>query len=178
MDFAFFESLTVEEARIFLSRFLEEEKVATEKLVAAAKSAGLSADYNVESLVPLFWWVAGGLKTIPREPDLSLPDWIRNSTSYTENLFDFDNESKIVVLRSAYYLGETFIRSFQGLQWRIGNAETALQNMPVVHGFRHKLEMAPMLVAENLFGRILSGNGGLGDVQKMVSTWVSRTKRA
>ena len=81
MDFAFFESLTGEEAGQFLSRFLDEEKAAVENLLAAAKTAGLLVDYSIDSPVPLFWWVFGDLKIIRSEPDVTLPDWIRKSHS-------------------------------------------------------------------------------------------------
>ena len=175
MDVAFCESLTGEEACQFLSRLLDEEKAVVENLLAAAKTAGLLVDYSIDSLVPLFWWVVGDLKIIRSEPDVTLPDWIRNSDSYTDNLFDLDETSTITVLRSAYYLGETFVRSFPGLKWGVGNSDTALQNMPVVRGFCHNLELAPMLVAENVFRKILSGNGDQSGIQTMVSSWVSKT---
>ena len=71
------------------------------------------------------------------------------------NLFDFDDPSKIMVLRIAYYMGECFVRNFPDLVWAVGDAYTALKNIPVVSGFRGEQEMPPMLVAENLFARVL-----------------------
>ena len=178
MDYAFFESLSIEEAQQFLSRFLETEGRAARDLVLSARQAGLSADFQLGSLVPMLSWIVGEIRTIPVEPDNSLPEWIRGSDSYIHNLFDFDDLSKVLVLRGAYYLGETFIRSCQGLSWTIGNSETAFGNMPVVHGFLGGLEMAPMVILENTFGRILSGRGSKADLEEMVSYWASRAKQS
>lgn len=173
MDYEFFEALSAEQARQFLSRFLEAERDSVEELLASARQAGLSADFKMESLVPILDFVARKIGTVSREPDNSLPDWIRHSVSYVDNLFDFDDESKVLVLRCAYYFGETFIRTFSRLYWGVGDSETALKNMPVIHGFRGGLELAPLLVLENVFGRVVSGRGGEADLYSMVGYWES-----
>jgi hypothetical protein len=79
---------------------------------------------------------------------------------YLHGLHDFDDPSKIIVLRFAYHMGECFVRNFPDLAWSVGEADTALRNKPVVSGFRGGQEMPPMLVAENLFRRVLSGRAG------------------
>ncbi len=171
---SFFESLTPQEADTYLRRFLETERSAVQEMISDAKKSGVSADFLIESVVPFLSWVLGKLKTTPRSPDLSLPEWIRRSTSYQSNLFDFDESSKVLILRSAYYLGESLVRSFPTLSWATGNPDTAVKNMPVVTGFRYQMELAPMLVLENVFGRILSGSKSSADLQEMVSTWVEK----
>jgi hypothetical protein len=174
MDYGFFESSTPQEADTYLRRFLETEKSAVQEMTSDAKKSGISADFLIESVAPFLSWVLGKLKTTPRSPDQSLPEWIRKSASYQSNLFDFDEASKVLILRSAYYLGESFVRSFPMLSWATGNLDTAVKNMPVITGFRHQMEMAPMLVLENVFGGILSGSKSLVDLQKMVSTWIEK----
>jgi hypothetical protein len=37
---------------------------------------------------------------------------------------DFDEPSKIVALRIAYYMGECFVRNFADLIWSVGKADT------------------------------------------------------
>lgn len=173
MDYEFFESLTNEDAGLYLVRFLEAEGKSVEQLIQDVREEGISANYSIAVLVPVLSAVYRRIKTVSREPDKSLPDWIRNSASYGANLFDFDDVSKVLILRGAYYMGETFVRSFRRLEWGLGDQDTAVKNMPVVRGFRQKLELAPMLVLENTFGRALSGRGSSSDIQEMVSYWAS-----
>jgi hypothetical protein len=44
-------------------------------------------------------------------------------------------------------------------------------NMPVVAGFKHELELAPILVANNLFSRIISVPKKIGDIQIAIDQW-------
>jgi len=141
-----------------LEGFLETEARAIEKMLIDARRDGLETDFGVESLPPLKRWALRQLKTVPQLPDPSLPTWITKTEDYHRNLFDFDDPSKIVVLRFAYYMGECFVRNFADLLWSVGDVDTALKNIPVVSGFRGGLEMPPMLVAENLFRRMLKGD--------------------
>jgi hypothetical protein len=55
-----------------------------------------------------------------------------------------------LVLRAAYFLGESFAKDYPELHWGRGNRETALQNMPVISGFKGNIEMPPIMVTENL----------------------------
>jgi hypothetical protein len=45
--------------------------------------------------------------------------------------------------------------------------------MPVVAGFGSEIELAPMLVVENLFLRVLSGPGTLDAFDVAVQAWTS-----
>jgi len=78
-----------------------------------------------------------------------------------------------MVLRIAYYMGECFVRNFPDLVWAVGDADTALKNIPVVSGFRGGQEMPPMLVAENLFARVLLDKAGENAFDVAVQTWVA-----
>jgi hypothetical protein len=174
MDCELFGSLSVGEARSLLEGFLETESAAVEATLAEARQQGLRTDYSIESVAPLLRWAVGQVKTVPIPEDTSVPTWIRETESYKSSLVGFDNASKPIVLRLAYYLGECFVRGFAVLTWAVGGQETALKNMPVVSGFGNGIELAPMLVAENLLLRVLSGNGRTpDDFDVAVRTWTA-----
>lgn len=103
----------------------------------------------------------------------SLPAWIRECDSYLSGLEEFDEPSKVLVLRASYYLGESFVRYSDKLSWATGNLDTAEQNMPVITGFSDELEMAPMLVTENLFLRILADGAPYEDINRAIESWLS-----
>src|SRR5688572_17390003 len=88
----------------------------------------------------------------------------------------FDEPSKILVLRAAYYLGESFVRCHSGLHWTVGNVETAEGNMPVVAGFDSGLELAPILIAENLL-RVITEPEKLGDIERTMEYWSQKAPR-
>lgn len=174
MRFDFFESLSHEEAKTFLDRFLEVESVRINEVLEQCSSEGVRATLGVDSVVPFMRWIATKLKTGPVAPDMHLPMWIRKTDSYAQNLFEFDEVSKILTLRAAYFLGESFVKSFRNLHWTIGNSETAEANMPVVAGFQSGLEMAPLLIAENLLRRVIAEPSKQSDIDKAVDFWVQK----
>lgn len=175
MNFEFFAELSTDEAREYLDRFLHLESQSIGGLFAECSKDGVVSDYSLRSVAPLLRWVATKLTVIPTSPDERLPEWIRNTDSYANNLFEFEEPSKLLLLRAAFYLGESFVRSFRTLRWTIGNTEYAQAKMPVVSGFQKGLEMAPILIIENLFGRVVADPTKVGDIDRAIEYWSQRT---
>jgi hypothetical protein len=174
MDFEFFESLSPGEAREHLRVFLEVGGAASESLVRAAAREGVRADFTIESIADVLAWIASQLSTVPGEPTGDIPWWIRGTESYKAGLFDFDEPSRILVLRGSYYLGESFVRSYpRRLSWNTGDRDTITQNMPVVAGFLGRVELAPMMVTENLMRDAAAGAKRKDDIATVIGKWVS-----
>lgn len=171
MNFEFFEKLSKKEANVFLHRFLEEESSNIEATIKKCAAARIKMDFSVKSLPRFIRWTLKQLATVPLKADPAVPEWIRNNEVYTKHLFEFDVPSKELVLQAAYYLGESFVRSHSSLHWGIGDITTAEANMPVVAGFKYDLEMAPILVTENLLESIIAEPSKAGDVEIMINTW-------
>jgi hypothetical protein len=171
MDFAFFEGLTADEAAAYLARFLEVERGALTEVQAEAARDGVEADCSVLSVAPMFAWLASRVQTVPQSPDPSLPAWIRESESYQDNLFDFVEPSKVLILRGAFYFGEAFVRSYPQLRWDVGRPGTAPEGQPVVAGFRKGVELPVLLVAENLVARGVTGAAVADEASRAVRTW-------
>ena len=129
-------------------------------------------DYTTESFLPIFKWISEKLNTIPESEDESIPEWIRETESYKKGLYTFDAASKVLILRFSYYMGECFVRNYDSLSWSVGRRKTAVQNMPVVTGFKSKMELAPMLVCENMFGTAFEEKS-FERVQVAIHTWIS-----
>lgn len=159
MKFEFFESLSRVEAQKYLQNFLEVEGKAFEGLAAEAAADGLLLNFTLPSLAPLYEWVATRAAVVSKEPDPALPPWIRSTESYAEGLFDLTPETSAAVMRTAYYLGETFRRQFPSLHWGIGDPSTAEQQQPVVGPFQNGIEMSVILVTENLVRGMIKGKG-------------------
>src|SRR5882724_8006276 len=115
MRFEFFENLSDSDAKAFLERFLEVESGSIVELLKQSSAEGINADFSIQSVGPLVGWVASKLATFAMAPDMRLPDWIRDTESYRNNLFELDDPSKILTLRASYYLGESFVRSHGSL---------------------------------------------------------------
>src|SRR5215469_6333678 len=155
MDFEFFEKLTKKEANAFLQRFLEEESSNINATMKECAADRIRMDHSIKSISPFIRWIQTRLNAIPQEPDPEVPEWIRKTDSYTKYLFEFDEPSKTLVLQAAYYFGESFVKSYKHLKWGTGDTETAEANMPVVAGFQHELEMAPILVVDNVLAALI-----------------------
>jgi hypothetical protein len=174
MNFAFFENLTVQEAREYLDRFRALGNDVLPDLISAAEVDGVVADLSVASIEGVVGWVARQAVTFPLAPAPALPEWIRASDTYEANLFDFDEPSKVLILRLAFYLGESFARTYPQLSWGVGRKDTAPQGQPVITRFLHGMEMPVLLVAENLVARAASGESPAGDAARAVSVWESK----
>ncbi len=173
IDYPKLEELTPEEAREFLSSFLEITKKRWDEMIPALQNDKLKTDYKIESLEPVFLWVFERLKTVPREEDPEVPDWVRNTDSYKEGLFDFDKQSENMILGLSYYFGESFVRSFNNLYWTSGNTEQFQCNMPVIAGFKNDLELPPHNNIQAIFRRAIKDRKIDIHVSKMIKIWAS-----
>jgi hypothetical protein len=171
MNFKFFESLTKEEAQEYLEEFLHFGKNRGIEILKENIHFTVDIDFCIESASRIFEELIANLKTVPEEPDETLPIWIQNTPEYEKGLFDFDKPSKSIILAAAYYLGETFVRNFGQLSWATGNTDYAEGNMPVVTGFQFCKELAPILIIENLFSRVISDGGNTNSIEVAIQAW-------
>jgi hypothetical protein len=173
MDFSFFESLSKQEAEDLFNNYLSVESTAIIEMIDTIEKDNIIADFSIQSIPYVLRWIFDKIETNPKQVDNTLPKWIRECDSYLDSLFDFAESSKILMLRASYYWGECFVRYSNTLFWAIGNTETAEQNMPVVAGFVHEIEMAPMLIVENLYLRIFADGAPYGDINRVIESWIA-----
>jgi len=173
MDFKFFESLSRSEAQDFLENFLEVGSKTSLEMINAAALEYISADFSLNAIAPVLRWLLSKTNTIPKPQDEAIPLWIRETEIYASTLFELDEESKRLALCGAYYLGESMVRHSSKLRWATGDVETAEQNMPVVTGFRYS-ELAPLLVVENLFCRVIREPARIDEVDRAINAWIAR----
>jgi len=172
MDFAFFEGLSRDQAQDFLRSFLREERTAVRLMLDAAhREADIRDDFTIESASRVLRWAAQKLKIVPKTPDPSQPTWIRQTDSYAHAMLGLDDPSNILTLRCAFYLGESFVKSYSGLKWSVGDPEIAEQNQPVITGFTGGGEMSPLLVCQNLFLRVAVDGASLDHIGRAVAFW-------
>ena len=171
-----FIKVSASEAQEVLRQFLEDGIKNTDIVRAHAEAAGVNCDYSIESLPAFLRWAFSQMRTVPRETDLNVPEWIRSTADYQKGLFEFEDRSKDLICFVAYYFGECFIRHFPQLKWATGNCDSSdgyinrVANMPVVVGFKYEKEFPPLLVTENLF-RGLVKRGNIEDFQNVVDAW-------
>jgi hypothetical protein len=174
MDFAFFEKLSEEGARAFLENYRKVGAKHLPDLEQLVARHGAALDFSVDSIRAAFEVVARQVDTVPTALDESLPAWMKNSESFRAGLYEFSDDSRLLVLRLSYYLAETLIRaSGEALRWGVGGPDTAVQHQPVVEGFRGVVQMSPLLVTENLLRRLIEEPDPrtADDVDRAVATW-------
>lgn len=164
MRFDLFDTMSVDEASSVLDEFMHRgpEILDAEKI-----------DYAVVSISELpneLLKIGQRLTTVPVAADPSVPEFIRNTDDYKEGLFEFTEDSKRLIIGAAYMLGNCFVREFSKLAWGTGNPEFATGRMPVVTGFASGEELAPLLVANNLFRRLVKNRS----LTKIFDTCVER----
>ncbi len=140
-----------------------------EGLTEVAQQSGVVMDYSLTSLKRALKWILSGVKVVRVPVPSTEPEWVREF--HKDGLIDFPEESKYLILRAAYYLGECFTRADDKLRWAVGRSDTVEKHMPVVAGFRHEKEIAPMLVCENLIKRVRGYASPEAHIDVMVDTW-------
>lgn len=171
MKFHLFEAFTKEEAQEYLDEFLIFGKERGIKILEETLHFTIDLDFTIESLPKVIKNLLPRLETVSRKPDPNVPEFIRNTADYHKNLFDFDEKSNLILLAAAYYLGETFVWNFEKLRWSTGKTDYIEANMPVVKTFKYGIEMAPIMIMENIFGRIISGMGDLSGIDTAIAAW-------
>lgn len=178
MDYQRFRSLATVEAEQLLTTYLEIGQSNAEEMATFAGTGGVQADLSISSVPKVLRWLHSLLRTMEREADPHLPEWIRSSSTYREGLFDFDEPSKAMVLQASYYLGESFVRSFDRLRWAVGAKDFVQENMPVVAGFADGIEMPPLIIVNNLFRRTITDPSRASDFEAAVGFWRSKADQA
>ena len=173
MNVKFFASLSPSSAQEYLSDFLIFGSERGVQILEKRIDSATKMDFTLTTIAPILEVLVSTVETVPKSKDPSLPTWITDTADYQNGLFDFNEESNMVILAGAYYLGETFVRNFENLRWTIGNVDYAEGNMPVVSKFKHEIEMAPIWIVENLFRRIIKDPSRLGDINTAVSLWIN-----
>lgn len=171
MQFEYFAQISQKDATAFLQRFLKTESSHIQETAKRCAVDGVKMDFSIKSIAPFLRWVFAMVRVVPKEPDPTVPAWIRNTETHAKHLFDFDEKSGKLILRAAYYLGESFVRSYDHLHWGMGGPKTMLAKMPVVAGFDYELELAPILGVDNLFTRISGDPKKIGDIKECVDYW-------
>lgn len=174
MKFHLFKAMTKEEAEEYLEGFLAFGRNKGMRILKGNLHFTTDLDFRIESLPDILKTLIPKLKTIPREADLNVPEFIRNTEDYQKGLFDFDEQSNYVVLAAAYYLGETFVRNFSQLKWTTGNVDYIQANNPVVTGFKFKKELSPILITENMFSGVISNLRDEKSIDTVIEGWSTK----
>jgi hypothetical protein len=172
MKFEFFQSMTRDEAREYLEAYLTCEREGLSRMEVEAAREGISFDFSMESVPLVLTWILKRVRLVPGVVDDKLPAWIRQ-TMEPEKVVEFDEDSKLLVMRASYYLGEAFVRHSPCLSWDTGNPEFIECNMPVIRGFRNGIEMGPIMITENMFLSVLRDGASTESIQEAVAGWCS-----
>jgi len=165
MRYDLFEAMSIEEASNVLDEFAHRgpEILKAERI-----------QYDTVSLSELpeeLLKIGLRLTTVPVAADPSVPEFVRNTDDYKEGLFEFTEDSKRLIVGAAYMLGNCFVREFTKLAWGTGNPEYATGRMPVITGFTSDEELAPLLVANNLFRRLVKNRSLTKIFETCVERW-------
>ena len=173
MGWELLDSLTADEAQVVLRNFLDVESNAFREVLPLAAKDGISVDFSIASIVPMLVWIARQLKQVPIEPPPDIPDWIRRDHEKNCGWVEFDEPSKVLVFRAGYYLGESFVRNVQGLEWGVGHPDYSDKNTPVVTGFVKDEEMPAIRVARVMLSRTVRA-GNDAHIGKAINHWLSK----
>ncbi|MEV4423614.1 hypothetical protein AB0L40_27150 [Patulibacter sp. NPDC049589] len=151
MDYNFFETLSSVEAERHLTQFLDVEHREVRLMLEQLDGAEIGVAYSPESILHFFESVREHVTVHIVEPPEGTPAWLVEATKQDHGGFRaLDEESQILALRAAFYLGQTLVSTYPGLSWALGRPGRAEFQQPVVTGLRSDLDLAPLAIAENM----------------------------
>lgn len=165
MDYESFHAMSPEVARAYLDRFLKVEREAIAEVSVVAAKAGVDVDYSLAALPNCLAWFLQHVRISWCLSTTILPS---GSVPHPHGLSEFDDDSKTILLRAGYYLGECFAR-LPGFHWTVGDPDYMQMNMPVVVGFRNDQQLPPLVVVENLFSRITADGAPLSEIDSTIA---------
>lgn len=163
--------LTQQEATLVLDRFLELGRDGLPVCAVVMREEDHTFDWSEQSLLQLFMTVAKRLHFEYRPLPNDVAQWVRDAPIHAKGLVEFDEQSRIWIMRVAYCLGEFFVRAYPALHWAVGARDFAEENMPVVAGFRGQTELPPLAVTEGMFSRVLAQGKAWDQVTTMIDAW-------
>jgi hypothetical protein len=149
------------------------ERAAIDESVRSARSAGVEADYSLASIVPFLIWITERVETHEVSPTPDSPEWLAESIR-PEDLVEVGESSRPLVLRAAYYLGESFARNRPHLRWGVGSSDFAHQQQPAVLGFGGGVELPVLLVAENTLLNAIQAEEPRAAIEPVIDTSIAR----
>jgi hypothetical protein len=116
---------------------------------------GGAADYSLASIEPVLGRIAERVEVEDVAPPDGAPAWVGEAMRGHRGGFRVvAASSRPLVLRAAFYLGQSFVISRDGLRWDIGRRDRAEVRQPVVAGFPAGDDLPVLTVAEAvLLGR-------------------------
>jgi hypothetical protein len=166
----FFNKLTRKKARLFLNNYLAKAAEGFNILDRDLTDASIIHDYSLASLPKVLEWFSKRMVKVKKDPDYSLPKWITETDDYKINLYHFDENSEILILRASYYWGECFVKNTK-LSWAPGKYSSN-KNQPVLQPFIRNMEMMPYSICENLIRSIIDGKKADDIVNKCINSWL------
>jgi hypothetical protein len=145
------QGLTPAKARAEVARRHIESKGLLTSYRAELASKGADLNYSLETLVDVFIILASKLRLEQKAPPDDLPKWL--SDLKDEIRYDFTFDSVPIVIALGFYLGDTLIRNFECIEWRIGVKSRVYYGQPYLWGYfqtRFRAESPVMLVANNI----------------------------
>ena len=68
-------------------------------------------------------------------------------------------------------MGESFVQAYPVLRWATGELGLAQENMPVVLGFKAKMEMPTLIICDVVCCRLIEDRESVDGIADMVDVW-------
>ncbi len=146
-------SLKINNHSDFADQFLRNETERMREICDDINKDGIMTDYTILSVVPVTKWFVGRAKAIHD----------------TENTGLHDAKITPLILDSAYYMGESFVRSTRSLSWTTDNKDNVI---PTVTGFKFSIRMCPITDTYGIFEDILIGKQKMEEVERTILMWL------
>lgn len=151
--------LTPARARDEMTRRREAAEALMESYRGELTANGTPPDYILDSLVDIFVYMADKLRLELKSPppDRDMPKWLRDED---KPFLDFDAQSVPIVIALGFYLGNTWIKNYEHLEWRIGRKGMVYHGQPVVDApvkVKWWAEAPVMMMADTMCRLFLKG---------------------
>jgi CO dehydrogenase/acetyl-CoA synthase epsilon subunit len=97
------------------------------------------------------------------------PEWVRETASRVT----FTEQTKLRIVRTAFYFGELFYRQFPSLKWEVAKIGVYREN-PILVGFHGRVELCPLSLVEVQAWRAVRGQSNSTALLGLFNIWSTK----
>ena len=172
-----FDKLTKAQAKAYFQWYMDQIDVQLEELERILSGTGITLDFSVESLIPVWEWLEKQIRMVPRkEEDIQAeiahrPAWMESYVGREE----FSLPTLKYAMKVSIYFAEVVVRNMGGkIYWGYYDKpkNRMYVNEPVLLGFRNDVELNPRGIIKTCMRRYLKEGEKKDRLLKLYYVWL------
>ena len=155
----------------YYDNFLRIEAEVLQNEMQTWKSGGKTLELKPDFIEPYFEELMTSVRIDYIDWPNGVEEYLKNSPEHSRGHALFNKQTKVNLLRMAYFFGECLRFESKTLNWQLGKSGFAFESMPVIGGFSDNTECPPIAICETIIRKICRGTHDVSQFTKIYNIW-------